>query len=705
MGKTRDLGRRLGRAQRRAIINAELPALFGKERANGDITLRGDQTNSDLLPTNMVYVRLYALDVDVPRIAYCTAVTPKAGNGCIVRENYDGTYSVVRLWDKRATEFLGEQASDFAGPTSSGAAPNLINGRDIIPGRARLWVSGTLKVNLAAFPYADTAQVGQVWTPPPVDTDDGTCLDLASSVPAAVSGVDQHRWVRLALNPDATMPTIVAFDGTAQATSLQLDPAGWTEIAITAGYLPLDSVRLVTGDSDETTVTESRWAFGRQLYTGGAEAAPTTPTASNAATPCVTPTSDGSGDAIHPSVYDAGEGNAWPPSGSPQYRYWMAMTPFPNGTVSLENPEVIASNDGDTWEVPSGLTNPLAAYPGAGYNNADTDLWLGEDGKLHLLWIENDSGTPDVVSVKHRESADGITWTSAVTLFSGNDRNASPSLLWDGTQYVIYSINYSATTYTIEKRTCATVTGTWGSATTCTLVNAPASNVWNIDMVKRGDVYHAVIVPYNNAAIYFASSTDGDTWTFEDDPLLEPGASGAWDDGFLYRACLVPTADGYDMWYTGNDDPSNWVNAGVGRTSIALNAYAGLYTDGFFQARGDLIVGTGPATAQRLALGTAGQVLTADPDAEMGVAWEDAAEVSPLTTKGDLYTRSASADTRLALGTDGQVLTVDTTTATGLKYQSLGRYRQFIYTLDGLGDFQFFVDGDGHPLMALMDLE
>lgn len=41
---------------------------------------------------------------------------------------------------------------------------------------------------------------------------------------------------------------------------------------------------------------------------------------------------------------------------------------------------------------------------------------------------------------------------------------------------------------------------------------------------------------------------------------------------------------------------------------------------------------------------------------------------SPLTTKGDLYTRSSSADTRLTVGTPGQILSADPAEVTGLKW-------------------------------------
>ena len=136
-----------------------------------------------------------------------------------------------------------------------------------------------------------------------------------------------------------------------------------------------------------------------------------------------TPTYDGSGQCVHPSVrylIDFGP-----------YDYYMAMTPYPGMNDAYENPSLLGSSDGLAWEVPSGITNPLAPMPSGGHN-CDPCLtyaagtlycyyckWVSPVDKLQRITITDD---PLTVGTNAECTLDGYTtyiWAPYV-LYNGS---------------------------------------------------------------------------------------------------------------------------------------------------------------------------------------------------------------------------------------------------------------------------------------------
>jgi len=80
---------------------------------------------------------------------------------------------------------------------------------------------------------------------------------------------------------------------------------------------------------------------------------------------------------------------------------------------------------------------------------------------------------------------------------------------------------------------------------------------------------------------------------------------------------------------------------------------------------GDLAYSSATAnTNTRLPIGTNGQVLAVSGGVP---AWTTTADVTPLTTKGDLFTFT-TVDARLGIGANNTVLTADSAEATGMKW-------------------------------------
>lgn len=279
--------------------------------------------------------------------------------------------------------------------------------------------------------------------------------------------------------------------------------------------------------------------------------------------PQTTPTYDGSGQAVHPDVVYVPEGwgsdtngKAWP--------YWMAMTPYPNGNDAYENPSILVSDDGDTWQVPPGLTNPIAAPPVGFW--PDPDLILVDD-RLYCLWAGGRAAWSD----------DGITWSAPFKYQDSLTGELSPAAVHvDGQIHVWSVVKVDAGLNRIIRRTgdsLETAAG-WSDPVDCTFTVPDATReAWHIDVVKQVDIYLAAVAVGNgggsaNTVLYLASSRDGLSWDFAPEPILT-GRKGEWDATNIYRASILPaTGNGgtvADLWYSARADDTSWH---IGRTRI-----------------------------------------------------------------------------------------------------------------------------------------
>lgn len=264
------------------------------------------------------------------------------------------------------------------------------------------------------------------------------------------------------------------------------------------------------------------------------------------------PTYDGSGQAVHPDVVYIPAG-----FGSDKWKYWMAMTPYPNSGSAHENPSILASHDKVNWEVPSGLTNPIIAKPsGTGDHNSDTDL-LFHNSKLYLFYRETiKSTTPIKHTIYVISSSDGVDWSAPQKVLedtSGKtDGIMSPSIIIDNGSWKMWLVDGWGN---LVKKTSAD--GITWSADVPTVTNGLPTdrNYWHVDVAKNGNRLEMMLCSSTdtggaNTRLHHAySMDDGVTWQVTEGFFIN---QLYWFESSLqYRASIIKGEGNlFDIYYS-----------------------------------------------------------------------------------------------------------------------------------------------------------
>jgi hypothetical protein len=281
----------------------------------------------------------------------------------------------------------------------------------------------------------------------------------------------------------------------------------------------------------------------------------------NAQKPLTIPTYDGSNQVIEPTVISFD--TPWH-----GFKYWMAVSPYPNGDPSKENPSIVASQDGVTWQVPPGLTNPLA-LPSPAYLADATIFYDSESDHLWVYYIDTSAQT-GLLRMFRLISSDGVHWQNQGILFQVPVYDAqSPTLAKMGDTYYMWTVNNGAagclgTTSTLEYRTSKDGVH-WSDAQLSNMVQ-PGYVVWhlNVTYISSRSQYWAALTAYPNTSncdhtvLFLATSEDGISWKTFQKPILQPGTT--WDNLEIYRSSFLFDADNnmIRVWYSASSIQGAW---------------------------------------------------------------------------------------------------------------------------------------------------
>lgn len=267
-----------------------------------------------------------------------------------------------------------------------------------------------------------------------------------------------------------------------------------------------------------------------------------------AATKAIVPltTYEGSGETVHPSVVDFG--SAW--NG---YRYWMGNVPYYLNNNLVERPSIWGSNDGETWVVPPGVTNPIHDVA----NNGDPNL-IFDNNILYYMF-------GSAVGVYEKHSSNGVAWSDPVLIATpivGEDEIDAPSAIKIGNRYYIYYTTFTNVPNNprVLRISCDTIDGTYGDRETVNVPWIDGFIWWHIGIMFYNGYYYLVAnqsTGGHGPAIFVMKSSDGINFVKSPYPTVYLNTVTGVVRGF-YRPCLTTINNQPTIYYGMLDNETHW---------------------------------------------------------------------------------------------------------------------------------------------------
>lgn len=289
-------------------------------------------------------------------------------------------------------------------------------------------------------------------------------------------------------------------------------------------------------------------------------------------------TYDGSDQSVHPDY-------AAPTAPWRRRYFYLALTPYPSGTSTHENPSLYASFDGVKWRAAPNAPMPLA-QPQEGHLS-DPDV-VHAPVRNELLLYYRQAGTTDRIFLTR--SVDGARWSPPRPLFDAPRNGAlSPAVVRvRAGDWRMWSINAGTgckdSTTAVELRR-STDGVAWSAPESVTLPGPAGQFAWHIDVAwipSRAQFWALLPVKAPGTcattAVFLATSPDGVTWRTLPSAVMTAGAIPAFAD-VVYRSTFAYDAprDMVTLWFSGarrRDGVYTWRTAAQTRTRAELFASA-----------------------------------------------------------------------------------------------------------------------------------